>query len=79
MISYVQNMVKLFQHSRQFYYITTDLQGNYTYVNHYFREQFAHLSEDFIGTSFICFCMLMKTLRNARMLLAFAWLNLESR
>ncbi|HYJ38555.1 MAG TPA: PAS domain-containing protein, partial [Chitinophagaceae bacterium] len=51
MISYVQNMVRLFQHSRQFYYVTTDLQGNYTYVNHYFREQFAHLAEDFIGTS----------------------------
>jgi len=53
MISYVQNMVRLFQHSRQFYYVTTDQQGNYTYVNHYFREQFAHLAEDFIGTSFI--------------------------
>ncbi len=51
MISYVQNMVKLFQHSRQFYYITTDLQGNYTYVNHFFREKFAHLAEDFVGVS----------------------------
>ena len=53
MISYVQNMVRLFQHSRQFYYITTDLRGNYTYVNHYFREQFGHLADDFIGTSFL--------------------------
>ncbi len=53
MISYVQNMVRLFQHSRQFYYITTDLRGNYTYVNNYFREQFGHLADDFIGTSFL--------------------------
>src|ERR1700730_4796333 len=51
MISYAQNMVRLFQHSRQFYYITTDLQGNYTYVNHYFREKFSHLTPDFIGMS----------------------------
>ena len=53
MISYVQNMVKLFQHSRQFYYITTDPQGNYAYVNHYFRERFSHLADDFIGVSFL--------------------------
>jgi PAS domain S-box-containing protein len=53
MISYVQNMVKLFQHSRQFYYITTDPQGNYAYTNHYFRERFSHLADDFIGVSFL--------------------------
>ena len=53
MISYVQNMVKLFQHSRQFYYITTDPQGNYAYANHYFREKFSHLADDFIGVSFL--------------------------
>ncbi|HEV8285467.1 MAG TPA: PAS domain S-box protein [Chitinophagaceae bacterium] len=47
MISYAQNLVEYFRHSRQFYYLILDLQGNCSYVNPLFQETCSELNNGF--------------------------------
>ena len=51
MISYAQDMARLFLHSRQFYFFMTDLEGNFTSVNNLFREKFNLSASEIIGLS----------------------------
>jgi PAS domain S-box-containing protein len=50
-ISYAQNTVELFRHSRQFYYMNTDGEGKLTYTNPLFNEKFSYLHHEFTGIS----------------------------
>ncbi len=53
MISYAQNMAKLLQHSRQFYYLTTDPEGIFIHVNQHFKQRFSPDSTELPGISLI--------------------------
>jgi signal transduction histidine kinase len=46
---YMQNLSGYFQHSDQFYYILTDLKGNFVYANPLFQKKFSHIAADFSG------------------------------
>jgi len=39
----------LLERSGYFYIITAGMDGNYSYVNRHYAEQFAHIHEDFVG------------------------------
>ena len=51
MISCAQNLVEYFHHSRQFYYLILDRQGNLSYANPLFKETFNHSWPDLTITS----------------------------
>jgi len=51
MISYVQNLAEYFRHSRQFYYLIIDPQGNYSYLNPFLQEIFGRISPESKSTS----------------------------
>src|SRR5438105_2620457 len=51
MISCAQNLVQYFRHSRQFYYLILDAEGNFVYANPLFRETFNHASLELIPIS----------------------------
>lgn len=50
-ISYAQNTVELFKHSRQFFFMNADAEGRLTYTNPLFNEKFSYLHGDFAGIS----------------------------
>lgn len=44
------NLPSYLQHSPSIYVVAVDMNGNYSYVNDLFKERFAFLKNDFIGT-----------------------------
>lgn len=44
-------MNKFLSNSNTFYFVSTDLNGNYTFVNDYFSKKYSFINSDFIGTS----------------------------
>lgn len=47
-----KNIPEVFKTSTHFYFIIIDFNGNYLYVNPFFRQNFASINNDFVSTSF---------------------------
>ncbi|MBI3519073.1 MAG: PAS domain S-box protein [Bacteroidetes bacterium] len=44
-------MNKFLSNSNTFYFVSTDLNGNFTFVNDYFSKKYSFINSDFIGTN----------------------------
>jgi len=47
-----QDLARAVAVAQQLYYVRTDMEGNYTYVNELFKQRFSFITDDFIGMPF---------------------------